>query len=264
MGCDQHVHTTFSFDGKMAMEEACDAAVRKGLSGLTFTEHFSVDPLDVSYGVLRYAAYRKAVRSCQKVYAGRLSIGCGLEIGEPHLAEHRQALDDAVRSMELDFIIGSIHNIGSVRMSLYKKGKGKDAIYAAYFQEVLQMVKTADIDVIGHMDLAKRYLFDTMGDYDLASYREVIAAILHEAIRRGIGIEVNTSGWRNSVGVSYPSLAVVSLYREMGGNYITIGSDAHDASAIGSDFERAKELLQKVGFDSYTHYEKRVPHDVMM
>lgn len=259
---DQHVHSSFSFDSKELLENECHEAIRKDLQGLTITEHFSVDPLDVSYGVLQYDAYHQKVMECREQYGGKLQLGCGLEIGEPHLEKCREDLSKALQYMELDFIIGSVHNIGSVKLRNFQKGKSKQEIYEQYFNEILLMVQSADIDVIGHMDLAKRYAFEIVGNYDFHDYKDQIAEILECAIRRDIGIELNTSGWRNSVGISYPSLEVVKLYHDLGGRYITIGSDAHKNEDLASGLERALALLQQAGFRQYYHYWKRTPYPI--
>ena len=261
---DQHVHTRFSFDGKMDVDEACEEAVRQGLDGLTFTEHFSMDELDPSYHFLRYDAYRAAVEHARETYDGRLAIGFGLEISEPHIEKCRAALAEARQTMTLDFVIGSVHNIGSVKLRRFMESKTKDEAYAAYFREVLQMVQSTDIDVIGHLDLAKRYFFPRFGDYAFAEYRGIITEILQTAIARGIGIEINTSGYRNAVGVPYPSPDVLTLYRDLGGRRITIGSDAHSADVLAKDFDRACDMLRAAGFWTYNRYIAREPHPVAL
>lgn len=259
---DQHVHSAYSFDSRERPEEQCEAAVRQGLRGLTFTEHFSVDPLDVSYGVLRYDAYRRTVRECQEKYAGQLEIGCGLEIGEPHLEKCKAELIKSMKEMELDLVIGSVHNIESVKLRDFQRGKGKAEVYAAYFQEMHAMAKTADIDVIGHLDLVKRYAFDVFGNYAFDTYRDQIAEILKTAVDRGLGIEINTSGWRNAVGVSYPSPEVMKLYHDLGGVYVTIGSDAHEKENLGDGWSQALGILKEAGFRQYFCYRKRKPYPV--
>lgn len=85
-----------------------------------------------------------------------------------------------------------------------------------------------------------------------------------EIVRRGKGIELNTSGWRNAVGEPYPSPEVLKLYRRLGGRYITIGSDAHNAENMAGDFRRAARLLQAVGFTEYYLYEKRRAYPVSL
>jgi len=261
---DMHVHTAFSFDGRSTVEEECQTAFSNNLSGICFTEHFSVDPADVSYGVLDYESYKKKLLECKAKYGTSFWIGCGLEIGEPHLEKYRQHLNQMQKEMKLDFVIGSIHNIGSKKIRLFMDGKSRDEIYTAYFQEVLKMIEIADIDVIGHLDLAKRYAFAAWGDYDFSQYKDVLTQILICAIKRNIGIEVNTSGWRNQVRKTYPSVEVIKLYRELGGKYITLGSDAHETLNLGYCFSDARDMLLNAGFENIYYYIQRKPKEIAL
>lgn len=261
---DQHNHSSFSFDSETTLAEKCRGAVAKGLAGFCMTEHFSVDDLDVSYGYLDYQAYHREIEICRDRYGDRLWIGRGLEIGKPHLDKCRGELERQTAGMELDLIIASVHNIGSKKMRLFLQGKSREEVYRAYFQEMLAMVRTADFDVAGHLDLAKRYAFKELGNYALAEFQDLLQDILREIVRRGKGIELNTSGWRNSVGEPYPSLEVLRLYRQLGGRYITIGSDAHDVENMAGDFERAAQLLRSAGFTAYYRYEKRKAYPVSL
>lgn len=259
---DQHVHSTFSFDGK---EELCSAARRakeKGLAGITFTEHFDVDPLDISFGYLQYDAYHRTIEEMREELGGEFFLGRGLEIGEPHLTAYRRDLAKALAPMQLDFIIGSVHNIGSVKLSKYLTGRDKDAFYTAYFAEVTEMARCADIDVVGHLDLAKRYGYPVFGSYDFVRHRQEIADLLQAVTDRGIGIEMNTSGFCNKVGIPYPSLEILKLYRSLGGKYITLGSDAHESRYIAADFLQAIALLKQAGFREYYRYSARAPQAV--
>lgn len=256
---DQHNHSSFSFDSDTSVEEKCRGAIKLGLAGICLTEHFSVDELDVSFGYLDYGAYHRQVEECREKYGDMLWLGRGMEIGEPHLDKCRRELDRQVSGMELDLIIGSVHNIGSRKLRLFQQGKSRQELYRDYFKEMLAMVRTADFDVVGHLDLAKRYAFKELGSYAPDEFADLLKELLGEIITRQKGIELNTSGWRNDVGEPYPSLEVLKMYRQLGGRYITIGSDAHDAANIAGDFERAVQLLQAAGFTEYYRYEKRRP-----
>jgi histidinol-phosphatase (PHP family) len=262
---DCHTHSTFSFDGKAALEEQCQAAMNKGLAGICLTEHFSVDSRDVSFGVLDYENYHNTIDCLRRKFEGRLYIGRGLEIGEPHLPQCSAALVKALAGMQLDFIIGSIHNIDGVKLRNYMQGKSKEQLYTAYFKEILAMVETADIDVIGHLDLVKLYgAIGGYGDYAFAEYRELLSAIMKCAIQRGIGLELNTAGWRKEAGQQYPAHKVLRLYKELGGRIITLGSNAHKGQDVGADFERAKELLLACGFNSCCYFVNRQPFYVSL
>lgn len=256
---DYHHHSKFSFDGKDCLADICKAATEKNIAEICFTEHFDVDPKDVSYGVLNYAAYHEMIEECRKKYGDRLKLKRGLEIGEPHLKMYVDDLKRELSAMDLDFIIGSVHNLNSVKLRLTMPGKTAKQIYTDYFAEIMQMVQTADIDVIGHLDLMKRYAFSEYGNYDFNAFKEKITEILQMAIKRNIGIELNTSGLRNSVGEIYPKREVVQLYKDLGGEIITIGSDSHSCQDTFSGCEVGYAMLRELGYKYIYTFEKRKP-----
>lgn len=256
---DYHHHSKFSFDGKDFMEDICKSAIEKNLSEICFTEHFDVDPKDVSYGFLDYEKYHETIEMCRQKYGDKLKIKRGLEIGEPHLSLYVKDLERELSKMNLDFIIGSVHNLNSVKLRLTMPGKDVEQIYKDYFTEILSMVKVADIDVIGHLDLMKRYAFKEYGNYNFKDFEEVIIEILQIAIKRNIGIELNTSGFRNSVKEIYPKIEVIKLYKKLGGEIVTIGSDSHSCVDTFSGCEEGYNILKKIGFKYIYTFENRKP-----
>lgn len=86
--------------------------------------------------------------------------------------------------MDLDFIIGSIHNINSLKLRFYMKNKDKKSVYRDYFNEILNMVENSDVDIIGHLDLIKRYAYEVYGDYEFNDYREILQEILKKIIQK--------------------------------------------------------------------------------
>lgn len=256
---DYHVHSDNSFDGNSNIKGMCKKAIDLGLSEICFTEHFSVDPTDVSYNVLDYKKYHREIEACQDFFKGKLIIKEGLEIGEPHISNFKYNLIDQLKDMNLDFIIGSVHNISNVKLRAYMKVKDKKETYDDYFNEIYELAKNSDIDVIGHLDLMKRYAYNDFGNYDFNQYKDVIESILKEIIKRNIGIEVNTSGLRNSVHESYPSMEIIKFYKELGGEIITIGSDAHNTEDVGSGYFSTIQMLKNYEFRSIFKFEKRKP-----
>jgi histidinol-phosphatase (PHP family) len=252
---DYHVHSNNSFDAKFGIIQMCKSAELKGISEICFTEHFNVDSRDVSYNFLNYNKYSEEILEAREIFSGKLDVKKGLEIGEPHIL--RKKLSDELSMMDLDFIIGSVHNINGLKLRLYMQNKNKKSVYKDYFDEVLRMVENSDIDIVGHLDLMKRYAYDIYGDYKFDDYREIIEEILKKIIQKDIGIEVNTSGLRNKVGKLYPSIDVLKLYKNIGGKIITIGSDSHDLDNIGNNFLTVVKMLKKIGFEYIYRYKNR-------
>lgn len=253
---DYHLHSDISFDGKDNIANISKKAAEIGLSEICFTEHFCIDPKDVSYNYLNYDRYTKEIMETREHLHNKIKIGKGLEIGEPYIL--REELNKIIDNMDLDFIIGSVHNIGHQKLRLYIKDKQKKEIYNTYFLYVYEVAKHANIDVIGHMDLMKRYAYEEFGNYDFNDYKEIIGDILKCAIKRNIGIEINTSGLRDKVKELYPSVEVIKLYRELGGEIITIGSDSHSCDNLSSNYSQVVKILNYIGFKYIYKYNKRV------
>jgi histidinol-phosphatase (PHP family) len=261
---DYHVHSSYSFDAKDTMEALCRQASEIGLAEICFTEHFSVDHMDVSYGFLQYQAYSESVKQCQELFQDQLIIRQGLEIGEPHLRKYQVDLAEQTKKMNLDFIIGSVHNINSVKLRLYISGGAKEKIYEDYFNEIYQLIQFADFDVIGHFDLIKRYAYTDFGNYEFAQYRDLLQVILEEIIKKGIGLEVNTSGMKNSVREPFPAWNVLALYRKLGGTILTFGSDAHNCADLGSHYDETMAMLKALGFKYIFTYKQREPMAIQL
>ena len=78
-------------------------------------------------------------------------------------------------------------------------------------------------------------------------------------IKDGKGIEVNTSSHRYDLVDLTPSRDILKLYKELGGNIITIGSDSHKREHLGAYIKETKTELKKLGFEYYCTFEKMKP-----
>lgn len=257
---DYHLHSKHSFDGNDKIIDICKNAIKLTISEICFTEHFTVNPKDVSYKYLDYHVYSNDVIECIEKFGNSLKIKKGLEVGEPHI--RKEILDNYMEDKNFDYIIGSIHNIGDMKLREHISNNTKEEFYQDYFEEVFKAAKYGDIDVLGHLDLMKRYAFDNYGNYSFNSYEEIIREILKVIIKRGIGVELNTSGLRNKVNEVFPSPDALKLYKRLGGEIITIGSDSHSIDFIGNNFDLAIKLLRNLGFKYIFKYTNRKPQGV--
>lgn len=258
MYMDYHVHSFYSFDGKANVEDICAAAINKGLSEICFTEHFSINPHDPSYNFFDYDSYSKSIEMLKAKFQDKLEIRKGIESGEPHV--NKEKLDEIVEKFDLDFIIGSVHNIGNLKLRKYMKGKEKKTIYKDYFNEVYKTALYGEFDVLGHLDLMKRYAYEYVGNYNYDDYEEYIEKILSTVIKRGKGIEINTSGMRSDFKEAFPKIEILKKYKELGGEIITIGSDSHDEKYVGCGFDKVCCTLKDLGFSKIYAYKKRKPY----
>ncbi|MFZ7134264.1 MAG: histidinol-phosphatase HisJ family protein [Eubacteriales bacterium] len=252
---DYHTHSTHSRDGRSSMEDMCVSAIKKGVSEICFTEHVAVRQGDSCYKCLNMKNYGWDIERFRDLFKNKLIIRKGLEIGEPHLQKDK--IQPFILNQEIDFIIGSVHNLGDEDLPVYIQGKGQFESYMAYFQEVFACVSEGDMDVIGHFDLLKRYAFDINGKYRHADYEDIIREILKCAITKNIGLEINTSGFRSSSMEIFPSQIILNTYKELGGEILTVGSDSHSSDMIGSNIASVYLMLKQIGFKYVYSFEKR-------
>nr|WP_309098639.1 histidinol-phosphatase HisJ family protein [Fredinandcohnia onubensis] len=253
---DYHIHTNNSFDSKSEMNRVCNQAIKNGVKEICITDHFSINPKLKTYGHMRFDKYFSDINFCKEKYKNQLKIRVGLELCEPHLMmeEYKAVL----QGLDLDFLLGAVHNIDGKDLKSFIINKTSNEVYSKYFEEVYGLVCKADIDVIAHLDFIKRYAIEQFGTYRFYDYQDILEAILNKAIDRGIGIELNMAGYNNTkLSEAYPNMEILKLYRSLGGEIITIGSDAHIESMVGYKLDVAFQLIKEVGFNYLFTYESR-------
>ncbi|MCR6105429.1 histidinol-phosphatase HisJ family protein [Salipaludibacillus agaradhaerens] len=255
---DYHHHTDHSFDSKAKMDDVCKAAIKKGINEICFTEHFSVNPKAPTFGHMNFERYFTQIRVCQKQYEEQLTIKAGIELCEPHLM--KEDYDQALKNVKFDFVLGSVHNIKEEKLRTFMMEKESTDAYRTYFEEVYSLVSSADIDVLAHLDLLKRYAIETKGNYSFTAFEDILRGILQKSIERGIGIEINTSGLSNGkLREAFPTLDILKLYKKIGGEILTIGSDSHRADTVGEHLRSALHMAKQAGFNYIFTFTKRKP-----
>ena len=252
---DYHVHTRFSFDSEETIGAIRKMAAARGLSEVCITDHFTVNPKDKSFGLYPYReAYEEYLRD--SAGAGP-AVRFGLEVGEGQY--RRDTPGDFLAQAHYDFIIGSVHNIGDITIRQTIRERGVDYAFDAYYDEGLGLAEEGDYDVLGHLDLVNRYAWAEQGIYRLDAYTHQIEAILKAVIRRGRGIEINTSSLSKNCRQFMPNPWIVKRFKALGGQIVTLGSDAHSAARVGDGLSEAAALLRDCGFEALAAFEKRRP-----
>ncbi|MDE6627066.1 MAG: histidinol-phosphatase HisJ family protein [Lachnospiraceae bacterium] len=261
---DMHVHSSFSSDSAENPEAIISTAISKGFSYAYFTDHhdmdFPVSPDNPEMDFqLDFDSYFEKLLDLREQYKGIIEVRIGVEQGIcPETAPAIAALSNRY---PFDFIIGSSHltslNNGDPYYPQYYHGKTNTEAYREYFASEAENVRLTDgFDVYGHLDYAVRYCPDASSIYNFKDYQDIFEVLLKRLIERGKGIEINTSGIEK-IGYPHPHIEALKLYKELGGEIITIGSDAHKKENIGFGFDTAEKLLQDLGFKYYTVFKDR-------
>lgn len=239
---DYHVHCSYSADCKITMQEQLDAARAKGVTHLCFADHADFDGNPQAPADLK--ARNEEMLRLAPLYPG-IQLFCGMEIGMKDEEANRLAYEHA-KDCHLDFIIGSLHLINGVKIydPRYFEGKTKDEIVESYLSNLIKCAKVTEFSVLGHFDFCVKYAPYEDRSVNYRDYPDHFDELFRIILEKGSSIEMNTSAWQTSPAWGFD---VLKRFRELGGEYITIGSDAHTIRRVGNRLEEAAELARAAG-----------------
>ncbi len=266
ISADYHMHSNHSGDSKAPMEDMINSAIDKGLTEICLTEHLDLDypeypDLKSDTFDLDIPSYKRELFSLKDKYKDKIALRFGIEIGmQAHLAKENL---QAAASEDFDFIIASQHLINR-RDPFYPDFWNWDSvenIFNRFFDETYENIqKFSNFDVLGHLDYVSRYVPEGDTTYSYERFSEKIDRILLWIIENGKGLDVNSKVLCYSDTLPpNPCPEALSRYKELGGEIITIGSDAHSPGKVAGKFDRLEEIIRKAGFTRYYTFEKRTP-----
>lgn len=254
---DFHMHSNVSFDATGKPEDMVKAAVQKGLKEICFTDHIEyeigVTTQTMVFATDQYnAAYDGLVCPDLKIRRG---IEFGLKPG------NQLALKCDLQRRPFDFVIGSVHMVDEkdVYFDAFWQGKTLREAYRVFLEETLSCVRAHnEFDVLGHLTfICKSPKNPTRDPIVYADWREWIDEILKTLAQKGKGLEINTSGV-DICGEYLPDMEIIRRFKDLGGEIITVGSDAHDPRRVGQySYEVCQRLAPIFGY--ICTFEERKP-----
>lgn len=267
---DCHMHSHHSGDSDASMESMIEAAIGAGLDTIAFTEHQDFcyanspegaeDKVTPTSFMLNADSYLYELLNMREKYRDKIRIEFGVEVG----LQKSCVKDNLIfcRDHEYDFIIGSLHLVDG-KDPYYKQffeGRDEKEVLRQYFTEYYENIKKFhNFDVLGHLDYIIRYMPSGNREYNYAEYGDIIDEIFKELIENEKGIEINTNAMSNGMKEFHPCMAALKRYRELGGEIVTVGSDAHKPENIAEHFDKVPDVLKEAGFKYYCIYENRLP-----
>ncbi len=255
---DYHLHSSYSCDCRTPMADMCREALRKGILEIAFTEHFDRKRDGLCYEKYNPAEFFRGIEAMRAEFGPQgLTIKAGIEVGEIHL--FRDEVDAVLDAYPFDLVLGSLHWCRGENIFEQPYFRKRDHLAAArdYFAELAEMVDSGGFNVMSHMDVIKRAGFSVYGRFDVRDYEEFVRPVLAACIRRGVAPEINTSALRMPVNQTHPAVDAIRWYREMGGELLSIGSDSHNPSALGSGLDKALQIAREAGFSQLTRFAAR-------
>ncbi|MGP1544355.1 MAG: histidinol-phosphatase HisJ family protein [Candidatus Fimenecus sp.] len=258
---DTHLHTDNSPDGTHTAMYLCEQAELMGVRSICITDHCECD----SYEKYDYArrvrnSFFEATKAKQS-FEGEVLVLRGIELGQPHYMS--EIAEKIISTYEYDEIIGSIHNLRNQKdFGLFENFTQKEAeeLFDEYLNEEMNLIHFGNFDILAHLTYPMRYFYSKSNiDIDLNKFKEKVDRILFSLVKNDKALEVNTGGLRQPLKKLSPEFPVISRFRELGGKYITFGSDAHRAEDICFGFTDVISAIRAAGFSEITIFEHRTP-----
>lgn len=255
---DYHIHSSISADCKVPMLKMAQAAKDAGLREICFTEHIDLNLVEGPDFTVDFEGYAAAI-ACVRAAFPDLTIRMGIEAGLD--MQTTPQMRDKLQQQPLDYVIGSQHVVFG--LDPFYERVWKEYSQAQIFKEYLRVSaeSAAQIDyfdVMGHIGYISKFcpFEDKLMRY--ADHKDAIDTLLKTLIHKGKGIEINTNGLYMTPS-TMPETAIIRRYFELGGEIVTIGSDAHYEQVVGHAVADTLNLLKTIGFRYICTFDKRQP-----
>ena len=242
---DFHMHSRVSFDGHDTGEALARAALAAGLKEICFTDHLDYDPLDL----MGCMAFDTAVYSAEydALEIPGLTIRRGMEFGMT--PDNQTQFQADLQRRPFDFVLGSIHFVDDLDVYFEPWWRGKTVFQAErrFLEATLECVQLhEDFDVLAHLTyISKTHCHPAPRPLPYQEHREIIDEILKVLASKGKGLEMNSSGV-DRCGGFLPTADFFRRFRELGGEIVTIGSDAHRCDRVGQYSYEACSILKDI------------------
>lgn len=262
---DSHTHSRHSADAYHAVAFMAETAIEKELRGFAVTDHCEGDFFDERGYAARIMHSAISVAKARAAFDHQIVITFGIEVA--HVFDDMAAIDDIFRRHHLDFVIGAAHKTSYENFEFFNcmdyKSMPAEKLrkyITSYYEDILKLIEWGNFDVLAHLSIPVRYpkLYSGI-DVDLTEYKEQIDEVLRLAVQKGKGIEINTSGLRSAIGDTLPPMWVLKRFRELGGEIVTLGSDAHRAEDMGEGLDYAMQMLLDAGYEYFAFFRNREP-----
>lgn len=275
---DCHTHAKFSFDTDADVDEIINAGIKKELLSLTITDHCEInrwyekkyygenliDNEDITYNFKEdFEGSVSTITSLKEKYADKIKLLAGVELSG--IFYDYELSSEVASDKRLDCVIGSIHELkDKPDFALIDYNKLSDneiyTLLEKYFITINEITKWDKFDILGHLTYPIRYI---EGQYnrniDISRFDDIIADSFKILAQNGKAIEINTSGLKNDYKKTFPEQKYVKMFRDLHGEIITIGSDAHAPEHIGYELDKGAQIALNSGFEYISYFENRQP-----
>ena len=253
-----HAHTKFS-DGENTVREMIDAGVSAHLDEMGISDHYALLPkgkiVPWSMKLDSLPEYFNEISEEKERVKDKMIVRYGLEADfDPDSVNE---LRDVLQAYPFDYVIGSIHFVGSFPIDELKdywdkltESERNDMI-REYWNRVAALANCGLFSFAGHLDLYKKF-----GYLPTIDTSKEMSDALDAIAKSGMAVELNTSGWYKDIEEAYPSRIILQECRKRG-IPVLITADAHNINNLTRGYDRARVLLQDIGYNQLTMFADR-------
>lgn len=259
---DLHTHSDNSFDGNHSCVLLCEGACSKGAKGIAITDHCDIDAENYDFRAFSTNQFVEVSRA-KKAFEGKLEVFRGLELGQGIFRKEKSL--NILNSFNYDFILGSIHNLDNVEDFYYMDYLNMEIeniydLLEQYFKALLELAQWNETDSLAHLTYPLRYITGRDGiNVDIKRFYDIIDEIFAVLIKNDKALELNVSGLFNEIKQTLPTPELIKRFHDMGGKYVTVGSDSHYYDKVCSGIKEGYDILLKCGYSKFTIFKNRQP-----
>jgi histidinol-phosphatase (PHP family) len=268
----------FCGHAKGQLSEVVQAALDRGFTTYGLSEHaprYQVEhlyPEEAQLGIgelsAKFERYARAAIALRDGLADRLEILVGFETEALPLDNWASTMQALRQSVPFDYIVGSVHSIGDIwidfNLEMSERAAvasgGWEALRCQYFDRLAELVQTLEPEIVGHVDLIRRFEAPAFQFTPLALRHA--ERVLEAALAAGSAIEVNAAPVRRGFGPVYPGPQVLSRACQLGVP-VTLGDDSHGPDGVGIGLDACLLAIQAAGYER-VHYLSRREGQVVL
>lgn len=262
---DYHMHSNFSMDSAVNSEDMVKAAKKKGLKAICITDHIDLEVNGGKHDIIfNLNDYFKEINRLKYSYNDDIEVLAGAEFGMQDKLEKRY--EDIAKRYPFDYIIMSIHSFDGCSIFSQEELLDESSVCGQkiYYEHMLKCMENyKEYDALGHIDYIARYYAYKGKELEFTDeIRDIVAEILKRAIEDEKAIEVNSASLRYGMSDFHPKREILRLYKDLGGELVTTGSDAHKVEDVGYEIRNEEKILKELGFKYMYIYRKRKAYPI--
>lgn len=260
---DCHSHTYFSHDARedASPDQMLSRAAAAGLAVYGITDHCEADDPNPAVRDTLTELSIKTIASLKERNPYETQLLCGVELGQAmfNLEFSKKIAGDE----RLDFLLASLHNLKEQQDYYWMEYEDESLLIPlmeAYYESLEELAGWNAFDILGHITYPLRYIIGrAKKQFDTRPLEGYVDRILKVVAESGKALEVNTSGLRQPYGRCLPDFNEVKRFRELGGKYVSLGSDAHNPDDVGAGIKEGAAMVKEAGFDCLCYFKNRRP-----